>query len=329
MAELIGTEVDKIKEELRAVEQRLQELLSSSIPAISDLGRYLVESGGKRFRPALALLFYQLLGAQGNRESVIELSTILEMIHLATLAHDDVIDRAETRRHRASLWKRSSTRTAILAGDFIFSRAFRVLNHHPYALRELVISTVEELLSGELLQESLRGQLPSLAQYRQVIRGKTAALIRTACAVGALLGDPGLGETRLEQIKQAGDHLGIAYQMSDDWLDIFGDGALGKPTWSDVRGGWFTWPFIRMMAESPDAGKINDLLRQAAAGSIEEQEVQRALLAELERADWPERFRQATQREVEQVEAKLAWLEESPLKRLLFSSFEVVAQRSF
>jgi octaprenyl-diphosphate synthase len=329
MSKLIGTDASQIKGELKAVDERLQELLSSPIPAISDLGQYLVESGGKRFRPALALLFYKLLGAQGSRESVIELATILEMIHLATLAHDDVIDQAEMRRHRASLWKRSTSRTAILEGDFIFSRAFRVLNKYPFGLRDLIISTVEELLSGELLQESLRGQLPSLDQYRQVIQGKTAALIRAACAVGALLGNPNLEERRLKEVKQAGEHLGIAYQMFDDWLDIFGDGVLGKPLWSDPRGGWFTWPFVTLVAETQESKTIYELLDQVTEDGKGNEEARHSLLNHLQQAGLSERFRRAAHEEIKQAERLLDWLENSPLKQLLFANFEVVTQRRF
>ncbi len=327
MSELLGTDATEIKAELKAVDERLEDLLRSRIPAISELGHYVVESGGKRFRPALTLLFYKLLGARGSHESIIELATILEMIHLATLAHDDVIDRAETRRHRASLWKRSTSRSAILEGDFIFSRAFRVLNKYPFALRDLIISTVEELLSGELLQESLRGQLPSVDQYRQVIQGKTAALIRAACTVGALLGDPDLEQGKLKQVEQAGEHLGIAYQMFDDWLDLFGDGALGKPTWSDARGGWFTWPFIQCTAENPDASRIRRLLDQVATDEKGSEGARRTLLIKLQETHWPERFRQAAHEEAEQAEKLLAWLADSPLKQLLFASLEVVTQR--
>lgn len=327
MSELLGTDAIEIRAELKAVDERLEDLLRSGIPAISELGHYVVESGGKRFRPALTLLFYKLLGAHGSPESVIELATILEMIHLATLAHDDVIDRAETRRHRASLWKRSTSRSAILEGDFIFTRAFRVLNRYPFALRDLIIGTVEELLSGELLQESLRGQLPSLDQYKEVIQGKTAALIRAACAVGALLGDPQLDEEKLKRVEDAGEHLGIAYQMFDDWLDLFGDGALGKPTWSDARGGWFTWPFIKLMAEGPDRYQIQTLLNQVAGDGNGSEPARGALLAKLKEASGPERFRQAAHEEVEQAEKLLNWLADSPLKQLLFASFEVVTQR--
>lgn len=322
MQALLAAGAPYVKDELAQVERLLAERLQSDIPVVADLGRYLLGSGGKRFRPALVILFYKLLGAKGPRRAAIELAAVIEMIHLATLAHDDVIDQAPERRGRASLWARSSNRSAVLEGDFIFSRAFRLLNPHPYRVREIVIEATEQVLEGELLQESLRGRLPTVEEYKQVIAGKTAALIRAACAVGALCGEPELSEEHLQAIQQAGQLLGIAYQMIDDLLDVFGDECLGKPRWIDQEGGWLTWPYIQLIKQSSDRA-IAERLQQ---GPIDEPDRQR-ILQEMARYRIREQFLERARAAIEEAKVQLRWLADSELKALLLDSFDFVVQR--
>ncbi len=318
---LLAAGAAHLRGDLEEVERVLAERLTSSVPVVSDLGRYLVESGGKRFRPALVLLFYKLLGAKGEREDAVELAAVVEMIHLATLAHDDVLDEAPERRGRASLWKLSGSQIAVLEGDFIFSRAFRLLNPQPFAIRERIIEAVEEVLEGELLQESLRGRVPTEEEYERVIRGKTGALIRAACAVGALCGDPDLPEDRLISIERAGLLLGMAYQMIDDLLDVFGDEALGKPRGIDQRGGWLTWPYIRLVERSGDP-RLLELLR----GPLEEEQ-REELRTEMERLGIREAFAARARALVEEAKGLLGWLADSPLKAVLFQGFDFVIER--
>jgi octaprenyl-diphosphate synthase len=273
--------------ELAEVEERLKEGLASEIPLVAELGAYLYHSGGKRLRPALAIAFYKLLGARGERGALLEAATALELIHLATLVHDDIIDGSPSRRARPSLWKLWGNRIAVLQGDFIFSRAISILNRQEARLRAIVTDAISELLEGELLQEGLRWQLPTEAEYFGVIQRKTAALISAACAVGALLGDPGLPEAGLARVRQAGQKLGTAYQMVDDLLDIFGDGRLGKPTWKDRDGGWLTLPFLRLLQTTPEAdrGRVSHLLRAEALSQAEREELlQRLADANIEKS---------------------------------------------
>lgn len=309
-------------EELAEVERKLGALLHSEIPAVADLGRYLLESGGKRFRPMLVLLFYKLMGEQGSRSAAIELATAIELIHLATLAHDDVIDQAPSRRSRPSLWKRSGQRSAVLEGDFIFSRAFRLINPHPEAVRSLFIDSVERLLEGELLQESLRWHLPGPAEYDEVIERKTATLMSTACAVGAMQGDPQLEQKRLEAIREAGLLLGTAYQLIDDLLDVFGDEALGKPMWTDQRGGWLTWPYIRLIQEAADPALIALL-----EGGPLDGEGKALLLEQMARHQIYEQGIERAEGMIAEAKAQLSWVPDSELKALLFRSFDFVAAR--
>ncbi len=324
MHALLARGAPYVQDELAQVEALLAERLRSDVPIISDLGRYLIESGGKRFRPALVILFYKLLGAKGSKEAAIELAAVVEMIHLATLAHDDVIDGAPERRGRASLWKLSSSQIAVLEGDFIFSRAFRLLNPYPFRVRDLIIEAVERVLEGELLQESLRGRLPTEAEYERVIAGKTAALIRAACAVGALCGDPELPEPQLERVERAGELLGRAYQMVDDWLDVFGGEALGKPRWLDQRGGWLTWPYIELARLAPDSALVERLRRGPLSGPE-----RRRALDEMVRLQIRERFLQRAEEAVAAAKAELEGLTvaDPGLKAVLLEGFDFVVRR--
>jgi octaprenyl-diphosphate synthase len=319
---LLTAGADHLKDELAEVERALARLLQSEIPAVADLGRYLLESGGKRFRPALTLLFYKLLGEHGPRTAAVELAAVVEMVHLATLAHDDVIDQAASRRGHESLWKRSGNRSAILEGDFIFSRAFRLLNSHPYEIRELVIDAVEQVLEGELLQESLRGRLPTPEEYERVIERKTASLIGAACTIGALVGDPDLAAEGRDAIRRAGRLLGTAYQMIDDLLDVFGTEALGKPRWTDQRGGWLTWPYIELVRRT-EGSEVRELLER---GPVEEEQ-RKFLLREMEKHGVRERFTERAQAAVAEAKELLGWLANSELKELLFQGFDFVILR--
>jgi octaprenyl-diphosphate synthase len=268
-----------LPEELAEVEERLRESLSSEISLVAKLGDYLYRSGGKRLRPTLAILFYRLLGARGVPKALVEMAAALELIHLATLVHDDVLDGSAQRRSRPALWTIWGHRTAVLQGDFVFSRAFSILNRQKARLRLLIVKTVEEILKGELLQEELRWSLPTAEEYFAVVRGKTAALISTACAAGALLGDPRISQERFQAIRQAGLKLGIVYQMTDDLLDIFGDGQLGKPLWRDRDGGWITLPFIRLLerAAHDDKERLCLLLQAEELTAVEREELLRRL----------------------------------------------------
>ncbi len=328
MKALIQAHFQMIESELLAVERRLQILLQSEIPIVSELGLYLTHAGGKRFRPALVLFFYNMLSEQAPpqhahpKDEAIEQAALLEMIHMATLAHDDVIDRADQRRHHASLHLEWGNRKAVYEGDFIFSRVFKVLNRYEMPIRSLVIEAVEDVLEGELLQESLRWQVATEEEYYRVIQGKTASLIAAACALGARLGNTCLSSNRVNAIYEAGSHLGTAYQMVDDLLDIFGD-DIGKPTWSDRNGGWLTLPFIWLLERSNAADELLSLLQ---ARTITEHE-REYLLAQLNEKGIHQAIVASAREQIERAKLLLQWLPDSAVKQALFSSFCYVLDR--
>ena len=312
-------------EELSEVEERLQASLTSEVPIVNELGSYLSQSGGKRLRPALAILFYKLLGGQGDHETLIEMATVLELIHLATLVHDDVIDESVERRGRPALWTVRGNRIAVLQGDFIFSRVFAILNRQRARLRFLITDTVEEILEGELLQEELRWRIPTEAEYFEVIRRKTAALISAACTVGALIGAPRISEEQSQQVRQAGLKLGIAYQMADDLLDIFGDGHLGKPRWKDRDEGWITLPYVRLLTavDGEDQERLR-LLLQAEELTAAERE---GLLRQFAAYNIKESFTAEARALVIEAKRLLSGLGESELKGLLLGMMDFAVER--
>lgn len=313
------------EEELAEVEQRLRESLSSEVPVVAELGDYLCRTGGKRLRPALAILFYRLFGARGDQRTLIETATVLELIHLATLVHDDVIDESRERRSWPALWTVWGNRMAVLQGDFIFSRGFAILNRQEARLRALIIETVEEILQGELLQEGLRWKIPTEGEYFAVIRRKTAALISAACAAGALIGDPEISQEQYRRIREAGLKLGLAYQMADDLLDIFGDGHLGKPRWKDRDEGWITLPFLRLLQllDGEDAKHIRALLRAGELTAAQREE----LLRRLEAFNIRQSFAAEAQALVAEAKRFLAELEESELKGQLLEMMDFAVER--
>ena len=310
--------------EFEQLETCLASQLDSRFPAIADLGTYMLDSGGKRFRPALSLLFFKLLESEENITAAIELGTVIELIHMATLAHDDVIDRAETRRNRESLWKSSSNTSAILVGDFIFSRAFRLLNNYPEKIRLIVIDAVETVLEGELLQESLRGRVPTETEYDMVNKGKTAALMSAACAVGAWASDENISEAKLQSIEHAGQSLGSAFQMIDDLFDVFGDEEIGKPRWSDQRGGWLTWPYMRLIEQSNAENDVLERLSNPELGHDERQ----AIITEMDGLGIRQELMNRAESEIVRMKECIDWIPDSELKQLLIESSDFVLQRT-
>lgn len=312
-------------EELAQVEEQLRENLSSKIGLVTELGDYLCRSGGKRLRPTLAILFYKLFGAGGDQKTLIEIVTVLELVHLATLIHDDVIDESPERRFRPALWTVWGSRVAVLQGDFVFSRVFSILNRQEDRLRFLITETVEEILEGELLQEELRWRVPTEEEYFKVVQRKTAVLISAACAVGALIGDPGISEQQFLQVREAGLKLGIAYQMADDLLDIFGNGHLGKPTWKDRDEGWITLPFIRLLeqVDGKDGERLRTLLQREKLSSAERE----GLLRLLQSFNIREGFTAEAQAHVAEAKSLLKELEESELMAPLFEIMDFAVER--
>lgn len=244
-----------LEEELASVERRMRELVDSSQKILTDVALHVVDSGGKRLRPSLAILAHRSLMGE-DLESVIDISAAIELIHSATLIHDDINDGAEMRRGRKAAYRQFGLHEAIVAGDFMFARAFCVGGKFDADIVDLVAESCKSLAEGEIMQYRNRNNPDlSVEDYMKIIGGKTAHPIKTSGQVGASLagGDSG-------QIKAFGGYgmnIGTAFQIVDDILDIVGDEkSLGKRTGSDIREGNMTLPVILAVEKDPEVAKL-------------------------------------------------------------------------
>lgn len=243
---------------LEKVEDRLLELSSSENPYMTEISQHLLRAGGKRLRPLLALLA-ATLGPADDRRAV-EAAAAVELIHVGSLYHDDVIDESDTRRGAPSVNANWNNTLAVLAGDFLISRGSEVAATYLdiESVRMLAI-TYTELVEGQTLEFRLVGQLDhDLSVYRRLIDQKTASLIRTSAYVGARAGDA--STEVVETLSLWAFELGRVFQMADDALDLVATtDLLGKPAGADIREGTFTLPVL-LAARGRQGGRIVELL---------------------------------------------------------------------
>lgn len=243
LRETIGKAFARIAPELERVEAALRDTLDSKAALIPVLGEHLLSSGGKRLRPALVLLAAELCGYVGPRR--IELAAALELLHTATLLHDDIVDLAELRRGRPSANAIWGNRRAVLAGDFLYARASSiVVEDGNLEIVESYARTIRVMAEGELLQLERSFDVGvTESNYYDVIERKSAALLANCCEIGSLLGGVTRGERN--RIAEYGRQLGLAFQLRDDCLDYDAQVAeLGKQPFADLREGKITLPLI-------------------------------------------------------------------------------------
>jgi len=233
---------DLLREDLVAIEQELGRDAASSVSTITEIAEYLRESGGKRIRPSLLLLTAHLLGYSGP--GAIRLGAVVEMVHTATLVHDDIIDGANTRRGRPSPNTTWGNEKCVLAGDWLYMQAFKVaLEEQNLRVLELLIGLTQQMVEGELLQIQKLGKAVSEAEYYDLIFRKTACLFSVSMRLGAVLA--GATEAQEAQLATYGRSVGLAFQIVDDVLDLTAtEEVLGKPVASDLREGKTTLPVI-------------------------------------------------------------------------------------
>jgi len=242
---------------MEAVERRLREVTVAETEFLTEIAQHLLSAGGKRYRPLLAQVAAELGGHQGTDS--VEAGVSVELVHLGSLYHDDVIDEAETRRGQPSVNENWSNTVAILAGDFLLARASEIaapLGEEAVALIARTYATlcegqVRELIYTDKLNHGTEG-------YYSVIGGKTASLIRTSARLGAITG--GAADDTVEAISDWAWEMGMVFQITDDVLDLIAsDEFLGKPAGSDIGEGTFTLPVI-LAANGPDGDEVRSLL---------------------------------------------------------------------
>ncbi len=249
----------RVGADLARIEEEINRLLVSDIPLISLVGRYIMDSGGKRLRPLLMILAARLCGYRGTQD--VPLAVVFEFLHAATLLHDDVVDHAEIRRSKPAantIWGNAGV---VLVGDFLYSKSILMaIGYQDIRVLEVLLDATTKMSEGEVLQLVNSDNLEiSEKEYLKVIVRKTAVLIGAACQVGAIFGGGGTAEERA--LSAYGHNLGIAFQLIDDTLDFTGEAEeLGKPVGNDIQEGKATLPLIHALRNAKPAERLR--LRQ-------------------------------------------------------------------
>jgi len=237
---------DLLHDDLAAIEREFGRDTVSSVSAITEIGEYLRAGGGKRLRPALLLLSCKLMNYTGH--GAIKLGAVVEMIHTATLVHDDIIDEAQTRRGRPSantLWGNSK---CVLAGDWLYMQAFKVsLQERNFQVLDTLIELTQAMVEGELLQIERLGKAITIDEHFELIHRKTAFLFAVCMKLGGILARA--SEPEQQKLADYGRNLGMAFQIVDDVLDLTAsEEVLGKPVASDLREGKATMAVLHALA---------------------------------------------------------------------------------
>jgi octaprenyl-diphosphate synthase len=268
-----------IGEDLAAVEAEIRREIASPVGLIQEMGGYIAGAGGKRLRPILLLLAARLAGYRGPR--AVRLACGVELLHTATLIHDDVVDQAPLRRGQPSANAQWGDDASVLVGDHLYSKSFALLvRDNDRAIMETLARATVSMTEAEVYQLQLkRSGLTSEADYVRIITQKTASFMSACCRIGALLG--GVGPVQLDALTQYGLDIGIAFQMSDDSLDFVADEQrLGKAIAADLREGKRTLPLIAMLERigPPEADRVRALLRRRMLEPAEIEEIRRLVL---------------------------------------------------
>lgn len=255
-----------IEREIGALHRFLDEEFGTEEPFIVELLHHVARYRGKQIRPALLLLISRSYGPV--REEHTKIAAVIELIHTATLVHDDVLDGAEIRRKAETVHRRWGERAAVLLGDFIYSRAFTLSTEVP-GMARLFAQTTHTICEGELLQIG-QAFCPDIGEegYFEIIRKKTAILYAISCRLGASLA--GAPATEADLLNEFGLQLGMAFQIVDDCLDVSGDEArMGKTLGTDLRGGKATLPLIYLLERAPGRDEFRGMLRRPPAPNEE------------------------------------------------------------
>ena len=249
--------IDRVWARLDEVERRLYEVTTSDDPFLTEIAQHLIGAGGKRYRPLLAMVAAELGPEPGS--APVEAGVAVELIHLGSLYHDDVIDEAESRRGTVSVNANWSNTVAILGGDFLLARASEIAAPLGEEAVALLARTYAMLCEGQMLELQLGDDLEHGPDgYYRVIENKTASLIRTSARLGAMAG--GADAAGIAAAERWGHEVGMVFQLTDDVLDLVAtDEFLGKPAGSDIGEGTFTLPVLYALA-GDDGDEVRDLL---------------------------------------------------------------------
>jgi geranylgeranyl pyrophosphate synthase len=243
-----------IADDLSKVEAKMESLLLSREPLLSEVALHLISGGGKRVRPAVALLVFKACGGRDVTD-MIDVAIALELIHSATLLHDDIIDGGETRRGRPSAYQRYGLANTLVTGDFLFSKAFELCGRFEEQIVRWAADACISLTEGEIMQGRFRrNPETTLDDYLEIIARKTASLFSQGARVAAHLA--GMDTRGTEAMGLCGFNIGMAFQVVDDILDVEGDARTGKPVGIDLRDGNPSLPLVLAVAQDDEVRRI-------------------------------------------------------------------------
>jgi octaprenyl-diphosphate synthase len=259
---------DLLHDDLAAIEREFGRDTVSDVRAITEIGEHLRVGGGKRLRPALLLLSCKLMNYTG--QGAIKLGAVVEMIHTATLVHDDIIDEAKTRRGRPAANTQWGNAKCVLAGDWLYMQAFKVaVLERNFQILDTLIELTQAMVEGELLQIERLGKVITLDEHFQLIYRKTACLFSVCMRLGGILG--GASGSDRQRLGEYGRNLGMAFQIVDDVLDLTAsEEVLGKPVASDLREGKATMAVLHALehADSSERAMIESVLSNGGFDGI-------------------------------------------------------------
>jgi len=314
-----------LNDDLRRVELQFREDLASRVPLIRKVGEYVLASGGKRVRPLLLLLTAKMAGYQGTQH--IDLASVVEFIHTATLLHDDVVDAASLRRGNASANTVWGNEASVLVGDFLFAKSFSVMvRSGDLRVLQILSDATTKMAEGEVLQLISTCDITMAEErYMTVIRTKTAVLIAAACQCGGFLG--GATAEQDDALRDFGMDLGVAFQLMDDALDYVAEEAdFGKAHCHDLAEGKVTLPLIQVLR------LCSEDERQTVATIVEQEELPETdvatICALITRYQGIEYTRQRAAELVERAKSYLTVFTPGPAKEALSELADFVVQRT-
>ncbi|MCX6361377.1 MAG: polyprenyl synthetase family protein [Armatimonadetes bacterium] len=244
--------LDPIRDDLDAIEALLSDAVASQVKQVYSISEHVLLAGGKRLRPALVALATRCLAPDASTEAMARVAAAVELVHMATLVHDDVVDSSAVRRGKATANAVFGNGMAVIVGDYLLARSMHLLSDgFDRRILRAVSAVTIEMSEGEVMEILATGdtQLTEDA-HLEIIRKKTAVFLEGCCRCGAILADA--GEAEEDALARYGSHMGIAFQLADDLLDYLGDPAVtGKPVGSDLREGRATLPFILALENAP------------------------------------------------------------------------------
>jgi octaprenyl-diphosphate synthase len=310
--------------DLAEVEKEIGLESVASVEAVTTISHYLQSSGGKRLRPTLLLLCSRLVGESGK--SAIRMAAVVEILHAATLVHDDVIDMAQTRRGRPSANVQWGNHTCVLAGDWLYMQAFQIaLRERNFHVLDLLIALTQLMVEGELIQLERIGKIDvTEADCMEIVDRKTAGLFSVCAKLGATAAG---GDSAVEErLGEFAWNLGMAFQLIDDLLDFTAtEKTLGKPVGNDLREGKITLPMVYALekASMEERGQVETILREQNYDLTSVQQVRDMI----QKYGAVERVRERAQQFTDKARQLIGEFPESPFQSALAAVTELVTER--